>query len=366
MTEENGHEFEMTYNGKTFIIDADKFCLASNIFRQIYSPEVPGLSLENYYEIENFKTFLCSVQNLGYEITNENVDDLYCLAREWEVPSLQKEIERYKAINQIHSSATNLLDKAEKGLPTEEFENEVVSDFNNVFMQEAFLKLPVGVMKNVLKKIFERREECEIDDNNLAIAINTILDANGDKMSDFFEALDFSNLPDVVLHVLLEHPNINRANITEKVFDTTTKLLSRLKAQRIAYADEMKTANSNIVTTEAKLNRMKRELTGLAEEIDKDNDEAELEEAQLKAINERTKKMEDVLSEKGEMVVTLPKGPKAKNPKDAKRYEKSQNQKHEAPKQEKPKPEPKQNKPKKQTQKNKFAPYIPGNASKKE
>jgi hypothetical protein len=359
MTEENGHEFEMTYNGRTFIIDADKFCLASDIFKQIYSPEIPGMSLENYYDVENFKTFLCSVQNLEYEITNENVDDLYCLSKEWDVPSLQREVERFKTINQIHTSATNLLDKAEKGLPTEEFENEVVQDFNNVYEQEAFLKLPIPIMRSVLKKVFERRVEFQIDDKNLAIAVNTILDTNGEKMSDFFEALDFNDLPDVILRVLLSHPNFNRGNIAEKVFVATQKLLRQLKAQRIAFADEVKQANAIHSSTEARLNRMKRDLTKLAEDIDNYNDDAEKEEAQLKSVLERTKKMEDVLIEKGEQLSPA-KGPKGKNQKDAKRFEKGQ--KREAPKQEKPKPEPKeqpkQNKSKKQN-KNKFAPYVP-------
>ena len=342
MSEQN--QFEITYNDRSFVIDPIKFCEMSPIFRQIYNPEVPGVSLENYYEVDDFITFLKAVQNLDYEITSKNYQNLALIANEWGVQSILNEIEAFKERNNLHNSASNLADNIRRGLPVEGLIREVAADFNNVYHQEVFLKLPLEVMEQILTIVFENREELNINEDYLSQVVYTLLDNHGANISPFFEKMNLDELPDRIVYALISNPNFNRKKVAEQIVKITQKLLGRLKSQRIDMQDKLNRATIQNGVVTSNLGKLQREVREIAVEIDTLNDNAELEEHKADAYKERTKQMEEMLTQAG---VSLPS--KKKDPRDNpfKPYI--------------PDTAPSQTKaPKQQTNdSNKFRPYVP-------
>lgn len=295
-------EFELTYNGNTFLIDPLLFCQASTIFGQIYDESIPGMEITNDYSKENFRTFLYAVQNMPYTINEDNVEDLLKLGTEWGVESLVDEVNKYLSLHSVQNSATILLENYERGVPTAELEAHCAKDFNNVFGHEAFLKMPVELLRNVLTHIFNNRIEWKIDDLKLAIAISEILKIHGDNISGFFEKLDFDNLPNIIFYALMSSENFNKANVADKIFNATRKLLTSLKTNRLNAQEELDTANKLLSSTTNRLETLKAETMKAAEKIDTYNDEAESNENYVKAIKERTDKMIKILQENNQPI----------------------------------------------------------------
>ena len=345
---ETSVQFEITYNNRSFLIDPLKFCEVSPIFKQIYSPEIPGVSIENYYDVEDFVTFLKAVQNLDYEITAKNYQSLAIIAREWQVQSILNEIEAFKARNDLHSSASNLADNIRRGLPIESLIEEVAVDFNHVYDQEAFLKLPLEVMESILKIVFSKRVEYKIDENYLSQVVYTLLDNHGANISPFFEKMNLEELPDRIVYAIISNPNFNRKKVADQIVRITKKLLGKLKQQRIDMQDQLNQTTFHNGNVTSQLGKTQREIREIAVEIDTLNDKAEIEEHKAEAYKQRTEQMEEMLKEAG---VALP--PKRKDPHDNpfKPY---------VPDNASPKPKPAPN------DASKFQPYVPSQQPKQE
>ncbi|EAY23236.1 hypothetical protein TVAG_185420 [Trichomonas vaginalis G3] len=340
------NEFELSYNGTPFIINPEAFCMSSTIFSQIYDTTIPSMVITNDYPLDVFRTFLMAVQNLDYTIDEHNVEDLLRLGTEWGVQSLVNEVNKFLTLHSVQNSATILIDNYEKGVPTAELELFCAKDFNNVYASEAFIKMPIVLLRSVLAHVFENRVEWKVDDIKLAIAVKEILKVHGANISEFFEKLDFNQIPSIVFYTLMDSEFFNKENVADQIFEATKKLLASLKSNRIESEKELKNANVLVSSTQNKLENLKVEVQKAAESIDKINDEAATNENYVKAIKERTEQMEKILRDHGERPPPKNKSKGQKSPRDV---QKPQNK---APNNQQQKPQ------KSQKQDNKFAPYY--------
>ena len=379
-------QFEITYNGRSFIIDPKKFAETSPVFAQLYTPELPGIELSNYYPVEHFLTFLQAIQNLDYEITKENYQDLSLMGHEWGVQSILNAIESYKERNNLHNAATALADNIRRGLPTEGLINECAQEFNHIYDQEVFLKLPLEIMEAILTQIFEHRIDYGIDEDYLAQVVFTLLESHGANISPFFEKLNLEELPDRVVYALISNANFNRQKVADQIVAVTQQLLTKLKNQRIAMQDKLNTVSSRNAFVTSKLKTTKKEVREMATEIDTLNDKAELEEHKAEAYETRIQQMEEALKKAGVAPPVRRSKRQEENPYKPYIPEKDNEKPKPKPKQENPQktapPKPaqqqsprptqqqqpqQQNKPnknknkknKKKQNQNKFAPYIP-------
>lgn len=206
--------FTLYYDEQAYVFEGDIFIkMSKKAARLALSGKTDGEITEKVSE-ETFKTFCSACELKSFNVNLKNVYELQKLAKEWEVPSLEKYVDNYIQEKNIPAPPTEdylgiLIEHCNAGIEDPQDILNVAEYINNAFRDDRFETLPA----EELFKVCNAADPQKIDNQQFINFTLQLLETNPPSAVPLLLLIDFDRLTKDQRNHIFRSPQVHEQNI---------------------------------------------------------------------------------------------------------------------------------------------------------
>jgi hypothetical protein len=271
--------YHIIYNDTPLDINPQYFADASSVFARHYQPDNPGeMTITSEMPVEFFRQFLPAVQRQRVTLSEQNIDAMRSLARDWDVPSLIESCDRWENGTEvllrrfINAHHDKNFSRCEELVPI------IAARIDEFIRLERFMLIDPKFLHDIIT-----HSECHAtDQHELLKVIMGIIQLRTSRCSALLNTLVVDELSDDELELVMSNDKIDRGAAVGFITKVTLRFLrtsrsvsseihrfevecKRAEQQRNQKLTELKMAEQRLSDEKVQHKECVRQLNGLYE-----------------------------------------------------------------------------------------------------